>query len=105
MFAARALVQLSLFRDNKTGWLAFTKIVMGFPLYLVVVGVVFWVVRRGRQRLPVAAEPSSADGHEPTGASSLPLDSGQRPSGADKLPLGGADRAPDRGLGLGQRDE
>ena len=34
MFAARAVVQLSLFRDNRTGWLAVTKIAMGFPLYL-----------------------------------------------------------------------
>lgn len=55
MFASRAIVQLSLFRDNKTGWLAVTRIVMGFPLYLVVVAVVFWVVRRARQQLPASA--------------------------------------------------
>jgi hypothetical protein len=77
MFASRALVQLSLFRDNRTGWLAVTKIVMGFPLNLVVVAVVFWVVRRARQQL--AAPPA--------------------------VPLGGADREPDRGFGLGQGDE
>lgn len=86
MFASRALVQLSLFRDNKTGWLAVTKIVMGFPLYLVVVAVVFGVVRRGRRRLPVPAELAGAEE-------------------ADEHSLGGADRAPDRGFGLGQRDE
>lgn len=99
MFAARALVQLSLFRDNKTGWLAVTRIVMGFPLYLLVVAAVVWLVRRGRQQLPplepeepAAAEPDELVAAEP-----------------DKLVLdessGGADRAPDRGLGLGQRDE
>jgi hypothetical protein len=52
MFAARAVVQLSLFRDNRTGWLAVTRIVMGFPLYLAVLAFGFWVVRRARQRLP-----------------------------------------------------
>ena len=82
MFAARALVQLSLFRDNKTGWLAVTRIVMGFPLYLLVVAAVVWLVRRGRQQLP-------------------PLEVADEP----EEPSGGADRAPDRGLGLGQRDE
>jgi Protein of unknown function (DUF3159) len=60
MFAARAVVQLSLFRDNRTGWLAVTKIVMGFPLYLAVLGFGFWVVRRARQRLP-RPEPASGD--------------------------------------------
>jgi len=62
MFAARAVVQLSLFRENRTGWLAVTKIVMGFPLYLAVLAFGFWVVRRARQQLPplpeaVAVEP------------------------------------------------
>jgi hypothetical protein len=52
MFAARAVVQLSLFRENRTGWLAVTRIVMGFPLYLLVLGFGFWVVRRARQQLP-----------------------------------------------------
>ncbi len=52
MFAARAVVQLSLFRDNKTGWLAVTKIAMGFPLYLAVLALGFWVVRRARAALP-----------------------------------------------------
>ncbi|MEO6702222.1 MAG: DUF3159 domain-containing protein [Jatrophihabitantaceae bacterium] len=63
MFAARAIVQLSLFRDNKTGWLAVTRIVMGFPLYLAVIAVVFWVVRRARRQLPPLpdAEPPAAD--------------------------------------------
>ena len=89
MFAARALVQLSLFRDNKTGWLAVTRIVMGFPLYLLVVAAVVWLVRRGRQQLP----PLESEPVEPVA------------DPAEPEPSGGADRAPDRGLGLGQRDE
>ncbi len=55
MFAARAVVQLSLFRDNRTGWLAVTRIVMGFPLYLAVLAFGFWVVRRARLVLPQPA--------------------------------------------------
>jgi hypothetical protein len=59
MFAARAVVQLSLFRDNRTGWLAVARIAMGFPLYLLVLAFGFWVVRRTRQQLP-RPEPDAA---------------------------------------------
>ncbi|MEO7260589.1 MAG: DUF3159 domain-containing protein, partial [Jatrophihabitantaceae bacterium] len=65
MFLARAVVQLSLFQENRTGLLAVTKLVMGLPLYLAVVAVVFWVVRRARRRLepwPPALEPLGAPG-------------------------------------------
>lgn len=87
MFASRALVQLSLFRDNKTGWLAVTKIVMGFPLYLVVIAVVFWVVRRGRRQLPPLppSDPPVAGGDE---AAEESADEGTRrpPAVADVQP-------------------
>jgi hypothetical protein len=77
MFAARAVVQLSLFRDNRTGWLAVARIVMGFPLYLAVLGFGFWVVRRARQQLPAPAaahpETDAADADpDPAGATSDP---------------------------------
>lgn len=52
MFAARGVVQLSLFQDNRTGWLAVARIAMGYPLYIAVVGFAFWIVRRARRRLP-----------------------------------------------------
>lgn len=52
MFAARGVVQLSLFQDNRTGWLAVAKIAMGYPLYIAVVGFAFWIVRRARAALP-----------------------------------------------------
>jgi hypothetical protein len=95
MFAARALVQLSLFRDNKTGWLAVARIGMGFPLYLLVVAAVFWLVRRGRQQLP-PLEPAAAESEGDQSVAD-PVD--------PESSSGRADRAPDRGLGLGQRDE
>jgi len=92
MFAARAVVQLSLFKDNRTGLLAVAKIAMGFPLYILVVAGCFWIVRRARRTL----EPM-----EPV----TPLDTpGVSPTpGGERS--GGADRAPDGGLRLGQGDE
>ena len=100
MFVARAAVQVSLFQHNRTGWLAVAKLAMGFPLYIAVIGVVFWVVRRTRHRLGLhVSELGPADlieGH----ASSKPA---VLPAGGETS--GGADGLPDRGLGLGQRDE
>ena len=60
MFAARGIVQLTLFRHNATGWLAFARIVMGFPLYVVAVGGGFWVVSRARRQLLADARRTSA---------------------------------------------
>jgi hypothetical protein len=51
VFLARGLVQLALFGNNATGWLAFARIAMGYPLYLLAVGFGFWVVRRARGNL------------------------------------------------------
>jgi len=56
MFAARGIVQLTLFRHNATGWLAFARVAMGFPLYVLAVGAAFWVVSRARKRLVVATD-------------------------------------------------
>lgn len=83
MFLARAVVQLSLFKDNRTGLLAVAKLAMGLPLYLAVVAVAFWVVRRAKHRLGLrpAAEAEPAE------------------------QLGDADGAPDRGLSLRKGDE
>jgi hypothetical protein len=63
MFAARAVVQLRLFNENRTGLLAVAKLVMGFPLYIAVIALSFWVVRRARHRLgPPPVDSGSADG-------------------------------------------
>ena len=51
MFLARGIVQLTLFQHNATGWLAFARIVMGFPLYIAAVGAGFWIVSRARRQL------------------------------------------------------
>ena len=51
VFAARAGVQGSLFEHNSTGWLAVTRIAMGYPLTIAAAGFGWFVVRRGRRRL------------------------------------------------------
>jgi uncharacterized protein DUF3159 len=50
LFASRGAVQLALYKQNATGWLAFTKVAMGFPLYAVCVIAGFWVVTRARRQ-------------------------------------------------------
>ena len=71
VFLARGVVQLALFDQNSTGWLAFARIAMGYPLTIVAVGYGFWVVsrrakedRRERQacRQPIRPDVSPADG-------------------------------------------
>lgn len=49
VFLARGIVQFTLFRHNATGWLAFARIAMGFPLYIAAVAFGFWVVTRVRK--------------------------------------------------------
>lgn len=53
LFASRGAVQLALYKQNATGWLAFTKVAMGFPLYALCVIAGFWVVTRARRRQTV----------------------------------------------------
>jgi hypothetical protein len=49
IFLARGIVQLALFRDNATGWLAVARIAMGYPLYILALGFGFWTVNRARR--------------------------------------------------------
>jgi Protein of unknown function (DUF3159) len=52
LFLARGIVQATLYQENATGWLAFARIAMGYPLYIAAVGAGYWVVRRVRHQLP-----------------------------------------------------
>ena len=49
----RGFVQLALYHRNATGWLAFARIAMGYPLTIAALGATFLIVRRARNRLPV----------------------------------------------------
>lgn len=53
VFLARGVVQLALFKQDATGWLAVARIAMGYPLYIAAIGFAFWIVRRARHRLGV----------------------------------------------------
>ena len=51
VFLSRGIVQATLYHRNATGWLAFARIAMGYPLFLAAVGVIFLLVGRARRRL------------------------------------------------------
>ncbi|MGV9869079.1 DUF3159 domain-containing protein, partial [Rhodococcus koreensis] len=46
VFAARYLVQSQLYDSDQTGWLAFARIAMGWPLAGLALLVTIWAVRR-----------------------------------------------------------
>ena len=56
VFLARGVVQLTLYKQDHTGWLAFARISMGYPLYIAAVGFGFWIVTRARRRLAAPAD-------------------------------------------------
>jgi hypothetical protein len=64
VFGARFVVQRWLYNSDNTGWLAFAKIAMGYPLYALGLLVVVWAVRRSDKRLKAlreASEPVKSD--------------------------------------------
>ena len=56
VFAARFFVQDSLYDAGSTGWLAFARIAMGYPLLGLALLVVYWAVRRANRRRAVTDE-------------------------------------------------
>lgn len=54
-FAARFVVQNWLYDLDATGWLAFARIAMGYPLSGVALVVVVWAVRRADRRMALRA--------------------------------------------------
>jgi hypothetical protein len=55
VFLARGIVQAALYHGDATGWLAFARIAMGYPLFLAAAGFGFWVVQRARRRITGSA--------------------------------------------------
>jgi type II secretory pathway pseudopilin PulG len=54
VFLARGIVQLALYGANRTGWLAFARIAMGYPLFVAAAGLSFLVITRARRRIQAA---------------------------------------------------
>jgi hypothetical protein len=51
VFAARFIVQRWLYDEDQTGWLAFARIAMGYPLTAVALVVTIWAVRRAGHQI------------------------------------------------------
>ena len=66
VFAAKFVVQQWLYEADQTGWLAFARIVMGYPLTALAVLVTVWAVRRASK----VAELAEGGGTEATAARS-----------------------------------
>jgi hypothetical protein len=58
VFGARFVVQHWLYATNQVGWLAFTRIAMGWPLTAVAALVTVWAVRKADLRQKVLTEPA-----------------------------------------------
>ena len=57
VFLSRGVVQRFLYEENRTGWLAFARLAMGYPLTVGALAVTILAVRRVRRRTtPVPAE-------------------------------------------------
>ncbi|KAA9153326.1 DUF3159 domain-containing protein [Amycolatopsis acidicola] len=80
VFAARFVVQRWLYNADHTGWLAFAKIAMGYPLYALALLVVVWAVRRSDKRLKALEEAREAEETETEAA--LRVKYSQRPNEA-----------------------
>ncbi|MGV9796958.1 DUF3159 domain-containing protein [Mycobacterium sp. NPDC003449] len=69
VFAARFVVQNWLYDADSTGWLAFARIAMGYPLTALALVVVVWAIRRSGRSLPQAtSQPAERGDHERLGA-------------------------------------
>ena len=62
VFAARFIVQRWLYDEDQTGWLAFARLAMGYPLTGVAALVTIWAVRTAGHRAKDIAEQAAAVG-------------------------------------------
>ncbi|GLP74335.1 membrane protein [Mycobacterium antarcticum] len=56
VFAARYVVQDWLYDAGSTGWLAFARIAMGYPMLALALLVTYWAVRHARRKLDVVTD-------------------------------------------------
>jgi hypothetical protein len=60
VFGAKFVVQRWLYDTNQTGWLAFARIAMSYPLTVVALIVTVWAIRRAAQYSEVSSSANSA---------------------------------------------
>jgi hypothetical protein len=64
MFALRLAVQLYLYVQDDVLWLGVARFVMGFPLYLAVVALAYWMIRRAPPPRPEVASDAATEPDE-----------------------------------------
>jgi uncharacterized protein DUF3159 len=64
VFAARFIVQRWLYNEDQTGWLAFARLAMGYPLTAVALVVTVWAVTRAGHRVKKIEADSEAGDRE-----------------------------------------
>jgi len=64
VFAARFIVQRWLYDEDQTGWLAFARLAMGYPLTIVALAVTVWAVTRAGHRVKKIAADTDAEDQE-----------------------------------------
>lgn len=64
VFFSRFIVQRWLYDEDQTGWLAFARIAMGYPLTAAALAVTVWAVRRAGRRLSELEEAGRESDHE-----------------------------------------
>jgi len=61
VFAARFIVQRWLYNEDQTGWLAFARLAMGYPLTAIALVVTVWAVRSAGHRVRKIEEDAEAE--------------------------------------------
>lgn len=64
VFAARFIVQRWLYDEDQTGWLAFARLSMGYPLTILALAVTVWAVTRAGHRVKKLAADTEAEDRE-----------------------------------------
>jgi len=64
VFAARFIVQRWLYNEDQTGWLAFARIAMGYPLTAIALVVTVWAVTRAGHRVKKIESDTEAEDRE-----------------------------------------
>src|SRR4051812_17500613 len=64
VFAARFIVQRWLYDEDQTGWLAFARLAMGYPLTAIALVVTVWAVTRAGHRVKKIEADAEAEEHE-----------------------------------------
>jgi hypothetical protein len=64
VFAARFIVQRWLYNEDQTGWLAFARLAMGYPLTAIALVVTVWAVTRAGHRVKKLTKDTDAEDRE-----------------------------------------